>query len=46
MRNCFPPLPLPDQDFVTKNIEDEYEEMTMDEILNGRVKLNYMHSHL
>ena len=37
MRNCFPPLPLPDRDFVVLKVEDEYEEMTMNEIMNGKV---------
>ncbi|KJA27880.1 hypothetical protein HYPSUDRAFT_83574 [Hypholoma sublateritium FD-334 SS-4] len=36
MRNCFPPLPLPDRDFVVPKVEDEYEEMTMNEIINGK----------
>lgn len=37
MRNCFPPLPRPSDDGYRGPVEDEYEEMTMDEIINGKV---------
>lgn len=37
LRNCFPPLPLPSGIPHTRLIHDEYEEMTMNEILNGKV---------
>lgn len=38
MRNCFPPLPLPEDGVpLTRPVEDEYEEMSMDEIINGKV---------
>jgi glutamate--cysteine ligase catalytic subunit len=38
MENCFPPIPLPENGFVNRNVEEEYEEMTMDEIMNGKVE--------
>jgi len=37
MRNCFPPLPLPANGSNRVPVEDEYEEMTMNEIINGKV---------
>lgn len=37
MRNCFPPLPLPENGVKRRPIEEEYEEMTMNEIMNGKV---------
>lgn len=38
MRNCFPALPRP-VDCVTRGpVEDEYDEMTMEEIMNGKVR--------
>ena len=38
LRNCFPPLPTPrDGVEFTHPIEEEYEEMTMNEIINGKV---------
>ncbi|KDR75147.1 hypothetical protein GALMADRAFT_268698 [Galerina marginata CBS 339.88] len=38
MRNCFPPRPLPENGFAANRgpVEDEYEEMTMNEIINGK----------
>jgi len=36
MGNCFPPIPLPENGFVNRNVEEEYEEMTMNEIMNGK----------
>ena len=41
MRNCFPPLPLPDIGALNgRPVDEEYEEMTMNEIINGKVRLN------
>ena len=37
LRNCFPPAPKPYIDYSNGAIEDEYEEMTMVEIMNGKV---------
>ncbi|KAF8973058.1 glutamate-cysteine ligase catalytic subunit [Flammula alnicola] len=38
LRNCFPPLPLPEDGLANRSpVEDEYEEMTMNEIMNGKV---------
>ena len=37
MENCFPPPPLPDGGLVSKSVDEEYDEYTMDEIINGRV---------
>lgn len=40
MRNCFPPLPLPENGAQNgRPVEEEYEEMTMNEIINGKVCL-------
>ncbi|KAG6885915.1 hypothetical protein C0993_007933 [Termitomyces sp. T159_Od127] len=37
LRNCFPPLPLPEDGVLhTRPVEEEYEEMTMNEIINGK----------
>ncbi|KAG5735778.1 Glutamate--cysteine ligase [Termitomyces sp. T112] len=37
LRNCFPPFPLPENGVSrTSRVEDEYEEMTMNEIINGK----------
>ncbi|KAF8070687.1 glutamate-cysteine ligase catalytic subunit [Lyophyllum atratum] len=37
MRNCFPPLPLPEDGVLpTRPVDDEYEEMSMNEIINGK----------
>ena len=38
LRNCFPLPPMPDDAFVPEAIRDEYEEMSMEEIMNGKVK--------
>jgi hypothetical protein len=40
MRNCFPPLPLPENGVldVSRPVDEEYEEMTMNEIINGKVR--------
>lgn len=39
LRNCFPPLPPPENGFLQhrESTEEEYEEMTMEEIMNGKV---------
>lgn len=39
MRNCFPPLPQPENGTHRGPVEDEYEEMTMEEIMNGKVRI-------
>ena len=38
LRNCFPLPPMPDDAFVPRSIEDEYEEMSLEEIMNGKVR--------
>ena len=38
MRNCFPALPRPANGGCRGPVEDEYEEMSMDEIMNGKVR--------
>ena len=38
LRNCFPLLPMPDDAIVPDMLADEYEEMTMEEIMNGKVR--------
>lgn len=41
MRNCFPPVPFPENGLVNRlPVDEEYEEMTMNEIMNGKVKWN------
>lgn len=37
MRNCFGPRPLPENGINHIPVEEEYEEMTMNEIMNGKV---------
>ncbi len=39
LRNCFPPIPIPENGFLEhrQSVEQEYEEMTLDEIMNGKV---------
>jgi len=36
MRNCFPEFPPPPEEYVTKKVQDEYEEMTVTEVMNGK----------
>jgi len=36
MGNCFPPPPLPDEGLVGGNVNDEYAEYTLNEIINGK----------
>lgn len=38
MRNCFPEFPPPPEKYVSKNVQDEYEEMTVAEVMNGKVR--------
>ena len=41
--NCFPPLPTPhDGVKFTRPIEEEYEEMSMNEIINGKVLVDFL----
>lgn len=37
LRNCYPPIPPPEEGLPNVAVDEEYEEMTMDEILNGKV---------
>jgi len=37
MRNCFPEVPPPPEKYTAKKVEDEYEEMTVAEVMNGKV---------
>ena len=39
MRNCFPAVPPPPEEYAAKKVEDEYEEMTVAEVLNGKVRI-------
>lgn len=39
LRNCFPSIPRPVDGFDPRPVEDEYEEMTMEEIMFGKVGL-------
>lgn len=38
LRNCFPLPPRPDDAFLADSVHEEYEEMTMVEIMNGKVR--------
>jgi len=38
MRNCFPDVPPPTEEYTAKKVEDEYEEMTVAEVMNGKVE--------
>ena len=41
--NCFPPLPTPSNGVkFTRPIEEEYEEMSMNEIINGKVLVDFL----
>ena len=41
--NCFPPLPIPCNGMKsTHSIEEEYEEMSMNEIINGKVLVDLL----
>lgn len=37
LRNCYPPIPPPEEGLPNVAVDEEYEEMTMNEILNGKV---------
>jgi glutamate--cysteine ligase catalytic subunit len=37
LRNCYPAEPEPLEGIMRGNVEDEYEEMTVEEIMNGKV---------
>jgi glutamate--cysteine ligase catalytic subunit len=39
LRNCFPPIPIPENGFLNhrQSVDQEYEEMSLDEIMNGKV---------
>ena len=44
MRNCFPEVPPPSEEYTTKKVEDEYEEMTVAEVMNGKARaVNRIH---
>lgn len=41
--NCFPPIPLPVNGVHHDSpVEEEYEEMSMNEIMNGKVRRLFM----
>ena len=40
MRNCFPEFPPPPEEYTARKVEDEYEEMTITEVMNGKVRLS------
>ena len=43
LSNGFPPLPIPrDGVKLTRRIEEEYEEMSMNEIINGKVFVDFL----
>jgi len=46
MRNCFPEVPPPPEEYVAKKVEDEYEEMTVAEVMNGKVGTGGLTSRL
>ena len=39
MRNCYPLAPEPENGFKPRPITEEYEEMTLEEIINGKVRI-------
>lgn len=41
MRNCFPEVPPPPEDYTARKVEDEYEEMTVEEVMNGKVAWSF-----
>lgn len=41
LRNCFPPPEKPENGVVKVPVEEEFEEMTLDEIMNGKVSVTY-----
>lgn len=38
MRNCFPGVPPAPEEYAEKKVEEECEEMTVAEVMNGKVK--------
>lgn len=46
LRNCFPTVPRPANGGWRCPVETEYEEMSMDEIMNGRVWTHFSHSQI
>ncbi|KZT29013.1 glutamate-cysteine ligase catalytic subunit [Neolentinus lepideus HHB14362 ss-1] len=36
LKNCYPKMPQPDADIELEPVEEEYEEMTVNEIMNGK----------
>jgi glutamate--cysteine ligase catalytic subunit len=45
LRNCFAKSPLPEEGLRYGPVEEEYEQMTIDEIMNGKVATS-AHMHL
>jgi glutamate--cysteine ligase catalytic subunit len=44
MRNCFPEVPPPPEEYIAKKVQDEYEEMTVAEVMNGKARaVNRIH---
>ena len=39
MRNCFPEFPPPPEEYAGGKVQDEYEEMTVAEVMNGKVRV-------
>src|ERR1700677_3266593 len=49
LRNCYPSLPLPENGVHHGSVDDEYEEMSMNEIMNGKVRFQHgflVHPHI
>jgi glutamate--cysteine ligase catalytic subunit len=47
MRNCFPRSTLPEDGFIPHPpVKEEYEEMSMDEVINGKVSIVLVASHI
>jgi glutamate--cysteine ligase catalytic subunit len=40
LRNCYPSAPRPQNGYKYHRVEEEYEEMTLEEIMNGKVRDN------
>lgn len=38
LRNCFAAIPVPENGHTHAPVEDEYDEFTLDEIINGKVR--------
>ncbi len=39
LRNCFAAVPAPENGHIHTPVEDEYEEFTLNEIINGKVRM-------